>query len=285
MKKGIILLLIAVIMTSCDRNSADEEYEISGYDLEIEEEIDIKPPRTAEPPPLPPPPAVREVSDEGSKLIKSGSMTFEVKKLDAAKSQVDALLMRLQGYNEQVYYSAHYTQRYYRLTIRVPNANFDRLIEALENGRGKLKTKDIHVDDVTEEYIDLQIRLENKLAFLKQYKALLRRAKNVKDMVEIQDKIRRIEEEIESKKGRIKYLNDQIALSTLHLRINETVDNDDDATPSFGKRILTAFDDGVQGFLRFVLSMISMWPLLIIVALGLLFGRPLWRRVRRGLKQ
>jgi len=42
-----------------------------------------------------------------------------------------------------------------------------------------LNAKNISLTDVTEEYVDLNIRLENNLAYLNQYKEILKKAKTI----------------------------------------------------------------------------------------------------------
>ena len=73
---------------------------------------------------------------------------------------------------------------------------------------GELKVKNISAKDVTEEYVDLKIRVGNKLAVLAQYKVILQKAISIEEILEVNEKIRRLEEEIESKKGRIRFLDD-----------------------------------------------------------------------------
>ncbi len=88
-------------------------------------------------------------------------------------------------------------------------------------GMEKILFKEIDARDVTDQFIDLETRLASKRNYLKRYNDLLAKAKTVKDILEIEEKIRGIEEEIESTTGRLKYLGDLVNYSTLDLVISE----------------------------------------------------------------
>ncbi len=226
----------------------------------------IESPRTAEPPPPP-----ETELEKGSKIIKDGKLHFEVDNLKKSKKQVDLLVDQLGAYYENEQYSAYGNRNSYSLKIRVPNVKFDTLITALENGSGKLLSKNISARDVTEEYVDINIRLQNNTAYLEQYQQLLKKANSIKDILEIQEKIRRIEEEIDSRKGRLKFLDDQVKYSTINLELTEYRI----AQPGnnrFIKRIANAFQNGFQSFLSFIVGLVHLWPYLILIGL-LWFGR------------
>jgi hypothetical protein len=78
----------------------------------------------------------------------------------------------------------------------------------------------------------------------------------------VEEKLRVIREEIESKEGRLKYLNDQVSLSTIHLDIYQKLTFE----PGFKflKKIGSALKGGWKGLLRVVIGLIYIWPLLII---------------------
>ena len=198
--------------------------------------------------------------------------------LNLAKANIDEILKRNNGYYEQEQYATHTKSISYTLTLRVPNIHFDTLIQSLENGVGMLNYKNITAEDVTEEYVDLNLRLANKQAFLEQYKTILAKARTVKDILEVQEKIRRIEEEIESRKGRIRFLEDQVNYSTLHLTITEKLEVPMVQKESFISKLSNALSDGTTGLIEFILIMITMWPILIIVAI-LFIGRKRLKKI------
>ena len=162
---------------------------------------------------------------------------------------------------------------------------FDDLVYTLEKDIGKLLSKNINAKDVTEEYVDLNIRLEDNLSYLKQYKSILSKAKTIKEILEVQEKIRQIEEEIESKKGRLKYLDDKVSFSTLNLVISELIPFKLSKKRSFGSRVAGAFSNRVSAFLSFIIGLINIWPFLILLTLLILLRKPILNRIRIGKKK
>ena len=115
----------------------------------------------------------------------------------------------LDGYFQNEQYNSYNRSKTYSLIIRIPNGKFDTLISLLEAGKGKLTSKNITTKDVTEEFVDLSIRLKNNLAYLDQYNELLKKAKTIKEVLEIKERNRIIESDVDSNKGRLKYLEDK----------------------------------------------------------------------------
>ena len=210
-----LLILCVFLFSQCSDQDNYLESEKAMGDNSYDMEEQMQSPRTAE---APPPPETE--LEKGSKIIKNGNISFEVDDLKNSKSSVDTILKKLNGYYENEQFSSYGNQNNYSLKIRIPNLRFDTLILLLENGKGKLLDKTISAKDVTEEYMDLNIRLTNNLAYLNQYQEILKKAKSIKEILEVQEKIRSLEEEIDSKKGRIKFLNDKVQFSTVMLELS-----------------------------------------------------------------
>lgn len=276
--KKLFFLGFLISLLSCANDS--DNFNAIGKDqatsLELEEQLQIEPPRTAEPPPPP------EFSlEQGSKVIKNGRLQFEVAALNKVKIQVDTLVRTYNAYYEQESYQDQYNRITYNLVIRIPNAKFDAFIRELEQGIGKLVSKNIDAQDVTEEYVDLKIRLDNNLAYLQQYQSILKKATSIKDVLEVQEKIRRIEEEIESKKGRLKFLDAKVNYSTIHLDISELLNQEFINQPPFFRRIGNAFTNGIHSFLDFLVFLVNLWPFVLLLLLIWLFRRRIGGIFRR----
>ena len=199
--------------------------------------------------------------EKGSKIIKTGSMTFEVKDILAVKQNINSLLSKADGYFEHENFHNFSNQASYKLKVRIPLNNYEQFVSGLESGIGKLTAKNLKADDVTEQYIDLQIRRDNALAYVQRYSELLNKAVTIEDVLEIQDEIRKLELEIESKTGRLKYLDDKVKYSTLDINLTEK-------TPvalakiNYGGRLVSAFKLGFRGLSEFILVVVQLWPFL-----------------------
>jgi len=153
------------------------------------------------------------------KIIKDGEISIKVNDIEKSKKQVDSLVKSYNSYYDNEKLDNNTDNVTYNLKIRIPSVFFEKFISNFENGSCEITSKSINARDVTDQYIDVETRLENKKLYYSKYNELLKRANKVQDILDIQEKIRVLQEEIESTQGRLKYLNDQIAYSTLELSI------------------------------------------------------------------
>lgn len=217
------------------------------------------------------------------KIIKEGNINLKTKNILAAKRQLDQTIKLCQSYYEKEELQNNDYSTVYSLRIRIPSDQFEKLVSAIENGEDEILEKNIRANDVTEEYVDLETRLNNKREYLKRYRELLLKANSVKDILEIEGSIRGLEEELESTEGRLKYLSDQVAYSTLE--VNLTYNKEYTYKPAekdpFGERIKKALSGGWNGFVDFVVVLFYIWPLILILS-GILYGIRRWRKKRKS---
>jgi hypothetical protein len=270
-----LLILCIFLFSQCSDQDNYLESEKAMGDISYEMAKEMEPPRTAKPPPPP-----ETDLEKGSKIIKNGNLSFEVDDLKNSKSSVDTILKKLNGYYENEQFSSYGNQNNYSLKIRIPNLRFDTLILLLENGKGKLLDKTISAKDVTEKYMDLNIRLNNNLAYLNQYQEILKKAKSIKEILEVQEKIRSLEEEIESKKGRIKFINDKVQFSTVMLELS-AYNKVEETGNSFFKSIKSAFQNGFQLLLNIIIGLVNLWPILLLITLIILMRKNIFSFFKR----
>ncbi len=103
------------------------------------------------------------------------------------------------------------------ITIRVPAKAFRPALDKVETLGDELH-REVNVSDVTEEFSDLQIRLQNARAVRLRLEELLRQATNVEDALAVQKELERVTEEIERTLGRLKLLSELVAFSTITVR-------------------------------------------------------------------
>jgi Fe2+ transport system protein B len=232
--------------------------------------------------PAPIPVEAQNQKSHKKKIIKDGRISLKVTELEKSKSQVDNLVKENNGYyaNESLNNTDY--ESTYNLTIRVPATNFERLITKIESGDGEITYKQIDARDVTEQFIDLETRLANKRKYLKRYSDLLNNANSIDEILEIEEKIRGLEEEIESTTGRLKYLSDLVNYSTLNLTITKqkAFKYNPVNKGKFTERLKQSLSKGWVSFISFLLFMIKLWPFWIIIYL-ISFS---WRKFRRKKK-
>ena len=202
-----------------------------------------------------------------TKIIRDGRMSVNVKDVAKAKLFVDAVLLKYRARTSGEQYENNDYQATYYIRIRVPAVSLDSLVRDLETIDGSVTSKSIDARDITEEYIDLETRMENKRRYLAQYRQLLKNARTTEDVLKVTEQIRQIEEELESVEGRLRYLSDQVELSTLELSLIQTKDfvYKPDRSINFLERLKESLSGGWYGFVTFTLLVIRLWPFLVLI--------------------
>ena len=268
MKKLIFLLITTVFLFSCNNPKAAEEAYSTDFSGTTDQTVTANENL----------PVITE-----RKLIKNGSISIEVKEIKAEKVKIDALLKKYRAYFDNETNNSFENFTVLTLTIRIPSQNFEKFITEIENGGNKIKNKEISTEDVTEEYIDLETRLQNKRKFMTRYQELLKSAKSIKEMLEIQEKIRSLEEEIESATGRLKYLSNQVNYSTLQLSIEQ--ENEFKYIPEKRYNTIEKLKQSIIGgwfvFIDFLYILLYNWVFIIFISIGIY----LFRKFRKKRKE
>ena len=220
------------------------------------------------------------------KIIKDGSISVKSKDIGKSRIALDNLVRQLDGYYERESQNKYDERISYDLIIRIPSQNFEKLLHEVENGTDELQSKNVQSRDVTADFMDIETRLSNKRQYLKRYQELLSKAYTVKDIIEIEENIRNLQEEIESSVGRLAYLADQVSYSTLNVKLY--IENDYVFKPeeqdNFLERFKSSLSDGWNSIVNFLLWTIAIWPFIILGVVLLYVVRPWWRKRRAAKK-
>ena len=265
-----IFVLVLYVMLSCGQS---EDVQVNAALMEVLPES----PGKMQTPPPPPPKEEAKVENDNEqtnpsksriipkKIIKNGEMGISVSDIEKAKNEINSLLTRSKAYLLSENYSNTDTSESLSLVIRVPNQNFEALINSFATGIGEVIGKSIRAEDVTEEYTDVSIKLENKRIYLEKYRDMLKSAKTTKDMLEIQENIRALEDEIDVAEGRLRFIDDRVNYSTLTLDLyKEKVRSSATSNIGFASRFGDSIAGGWNSFVSFLLGLVSFWPFLIL---------------------
>ncbi len=142
---------------------------------------------------------------EGTYLIYTATLTMAVYQVEGSLGQVEQIGKDVGGYLA--------VRQDRSITIRVPRARFEEAIKKIE-ATGDVVHRDISAQDVTDEFLDTEVRLKNARAMRDRLQDLLQKAA-VKEALEIEKELGRITQEMERMEGRLKLLKDKIAFSTI----------------------------------------------------------------------
>lgn len=139
-------------------------------------------------------------------LVYTADIAMAVFEVGASLGKVEALARDLGGF------LARRDDR--TITIRIPAARFDEALKRLE-GLGDILQRNVVAEDVTEEFLDLGIRIRNARAVRDRLEKLLEKAAKVEESIQLERELARVSSELERLEGRLKFLRDRVAFSTL----------------------------------------------------------------------
>ena len=170
------------------------------------------------------------------------------------------------------------------LVVRVPERSYAQAMERL-SGLGRVEAREESGQDVSQELVDLGSRARHLEAVERQLLELLERADTVAAALAVQSQLNEVQLELEQTRGRLRYLDDQVAFATISLDVHErqvVVAGD-----GGGWGIVDAWSTAGRGFVTVVgwifVAAATIAPLLVLLALlylaaRLTVRRPLFRR-------
>jgi hypothetical protein len=150
-------------------------------------------------------PYAADASHEATMLAYSANLTLAVFQVDKSLGAVETTARELGGYLAQ--------RGDAQVTVRVPRPRFDDAMGRIEK-LGDVLHRNVSAEDVTDEFVDLELRLKNARAMRDQLAELLKGAA-VKDAVEIEKELAKVTEVIEQIEGRLKVLRDKVGYSSI----------------------------------------------------------------------
>jgi hypothetical protein len=212
------------------------------------------------------------------KIIKNGNLKFETSNLETTYEQIKTAVKKGGATIQNDSEGKDYGTIYRRITVRIPSENFDAFIKEISTGVDYFDNKEISAQDVTEEYIDIDARLKAKKKLENRYLELLSKATKMSEMLAIEAQLSAIREEVEAKEGQLRYLQSQVSLSTITIEFYKTVAEESGVTISYGAKIWNAFKSGFYGISSFFLTLLEIWPFIIIATALFYFIRKRFKK-------
>jgi len=229
----------------------------------------------------PPPPAQKEKQEIEQKIIKQANLRFETDNLENTFNQIKKAIKTNNGNILNDTEGKNYDNVNRVLVIKVPSQNFDRFIDEVSKGVSYFDEKQISAEDVTAQFIDLTSRLKKKKKLEERYLKILKKANKVSEILEIEQQISTIREEIEAKEGQLKYLESRVSESTITIEFYKTVAEKEGVKISYGSKLWTAVKSGFYSLSDFLISLISIWPFVIIFCVLAYFIRKRFKRRKK----
>jgi hypothetical protein len=215
-------------------------------------------------------------------IVYTAALTVRARNVAAAAAQAQSIATGAGGYvfsSGTVVDPAGGAATSADVVLKVPPGSFSTVLRSLL-GLGTSLGSSQHVDDVTDQVVDVAARLQSQQASVARVRALLAQARTVGEVVAVESELTMREADLESLLGRQRALDAQVALSTITVRLVSP------AAASVGPRsaprgFLAGLRAGWHAFVRALVASLTvlgvLLPFIVTVGLLLLAGVPLRR--------
>ena len=228
-------------------------------------------------------------------IIRTGNISMAVEDTRATLSTIEGMVEGMAAEGAFVVSADEYGGTasgppHITVSIRIPAARFGTIMDRLVDLAVKVNGRSESAQDVTEEYVDLEAKLESLETARQRLLEIMQNARSTKDLLETEKQLTQREAEIESIKGRMQYLEQSARLSAIWIELQPHILSQpvgDEWRPAeTARRAVEMLVDGLRGFADFLIFFaIAVLPWLVVTG-AILAGVVLlmrWRsRARRA---
>lgn len=212
--KNIIYSFIIIILISCARANNDNYGTIQTTADNSFEEESISERKTESFNNYNSKNEIEENNIKERKLIISVDLSVNSKDIEKSYKLIEEKVKEYKGYFENI---DSYKYRYF-IALRIPKDNLYNFLEFIENNQN-VQNKNINTEDITENYYDIENRIKNREALLDKFRNYLKEAKNIEEILSVEDRINNLTYEIERMKGNFENLTSLIEYSKVNITI------------------------------------------------------------------
>lgn len=218
------------------------------------------------------------------KIVQNAFLTLTFKDVQSGVERISLIAEANGGLVAESNVRQEANERRATVTIRVPASRYTETLAQVRGLATKVEGERSTANDVSEEFTDLQSRQRNLEAAEQQLLVFLGQAKNVQEVLAVQDRLTTTRAEIERVKGRINLLSRLTDLATIQISLQPeraSLTNRIDAPGPLAamQRGWDASLDVLREGSAVVLTGVAFsWWLLPLAALGVWLGRRIRRR-------
>jgi len=226
-------------------------------------------------------------------VIRTGQVSVRVESFDAAERNLTRAVSRYGGFvsdsSVEVHRVDNATYKSGTLVLRVPQDDFSAMM-AHARSVGELRSSSTQSEDVTDQLVDIEARLENLRAERDRLRQLYRNATDTEEVLAVEERLSEVQGEIERLEARKEGLERRVALSTIRVELHEPRPEPGpiDTDRWYDTPLVAAFLDSVNGVLvtlrAIVVAGAYVVPYLLVFGVpvvGLAYGVSRLRRRRR----
>ncbi|GGH71466.1 hypothetical protein HNQ91_003233 [Filimonas zeae] len=211
------------------------------------------------------------------KMIRTADITLQVNNYDSFDNALHRQLVQFGAYISQEKQTGSGAGVENDVTIKVPVQQFEQVLNSFTGKGVVVKNKEVSATEVTAEVLDTKARNETKKLVRERYMELMGKAGKMKDVLTIQQELNNLQVNIESAQGRINYLENEAAYSTIHLKYyGMATALEEGKKPGYWTRLLQELESGASVLGNVLLFFIGMWPLAVLGAVVWVIYKKKW---------
>ncbi len=223
-------------------------------------------------------------------LIKTAAIRLTVTDIDVAIAKLRQILNQQQGdiYNFDDYRGGSGDRRRVNLTLKVPQQNLDKTLEAVSQ-MGNVISTQVSSEDVTDQIVDTDARLKNLRRQEAMTQQLMERSGSIKDVLAVSQQLSQVREQIERLDAQVTSLKNQVAYSTINLQMEAAIAGGAVTNTPVGLKVQDTWNRSTRAASQLVIrlmllgvGLVPFLPFLLLLGGGTYV---LQRRIRRRKRQ
>ncbi|MBY0536459.1 MAG: DUF4349 domain-containing protein [Chitinophagaceae bacterium] len=262
MKKALFAFAICIAVVACNQKESKKS-QVADFDAPIADSaFQSSPPENER----------KEVGNKipqssiplEKKIVKTATITVVTDSIEKFRSYLKSTVAKVNGYFSNENFNQNSDTRSLQIVAKIPVDQFDQFIENALQYDLKVEQKAITAEDVTGEFRDAKLMADTKRQVRLRYLDMLSKARNVTEMLEVQNAINAVQEDIDMYQGRALYLTQTAAYSTLDITVKSRFDSSENSTWLKWKQ---AFLNGLNGVAAFAQIILTLWPLWVVLGI------------------
>lgn len=222
----IVICLTALLISACSSNDSAEDHNMGGNeeaskapsesgDSMLNEDTSVSENVKTD--------VQEEAFRKDRKVIFNAFLNLRVDNFKKAQSSLEAKAESYGGYIVNSQTNNYDDQLNGNMVFRIPDNHFQDFLHDSEGIAAEVTERQVTGNDVTEEYVDLESRLKSKRTVEARLLDFMKDAAKTEDLLKISEDLNRVQEEIEQLLGRIKYIDNQTAYSTVTINMMQNL--------------------------------------------------------------
>lgn len=184
-------------------------------------------------------------------LVRTGAVRLRVASFDRTSANLTAAARDRGGFvsdsHQRVDRDGDRAWTSGKLVFRIPRENFSAFVERAK-AEGEVQSATTDSEDVTDQLVDIEARLDNSRAERDRLRTLYQEANETEDVLAVEERLSDVQEEIERLEARRESLREQVAYSTVTVRLAESRPAISESRAAwYDTGVVTAFAESVTG--------------------------------------